>query len=117
MPITLAPVRLASCTAIDPTPPAAPHRDHVPGFERHCAHAGVSRRAGDGQRTGGLPGHVLRLQGQVLRLHDRVFGVARAPVGEADDLVADFNVVAPGPSFVTIPARSLPSPDGKVAGQ
>jgi len=43
--------------------------------------------------------------------------VAGSHVSEADHLVADSEALNPWPSFATTPAKSLPSPDGKVAGQ
>jgi len=51
----------------------------------------------------------------VVLVHDHVLGVAGPVCGEAI-LVTDGESVAPAPSSSTVPARSLPWPDGNFAG-
>jgi hypothetical protein len=118
MPITSAPGRLANWTVIEPTPPAAPETATVsPLLQGYGTHGRIRRASGNGERPGNFPRYVHWLTREVLRVDNDILGVAGAPVGETDDLVPDVTASTPLPTWVTIPAKSLPSPDGKLAGQ
>jgi hypothetical protein len=81
------------------------------------AHGRDPRRAGDEQRAGDLPLDLRGLRRQVGRLDEHALGVARAVVGIADHLVAHGYVVHARADLLDQPARSEPSPLGKVAGK
>src|ERR1700733_807762 len=117
-PITLASAFLASCTAIEPTPPAAPETTTVSSVSRAtlrtaayavvpatnrapaCAHETF---AGRGTRS---PAPTTTNSAWLdLSL---VNPMTSSPTA---------TFVTPGPSSSTIPARSLPCPEGNVAGQ
>jgi hypothetical protein len=63
-------------------------RHRVPRYEAHRPHRGVRGGSRHEQRTGDLPRHRSRPRGQLVRRHGHVLGVAGAPVGESDDLIA-----------------------------
>jgi hypothetical protein len=52
-----------------------------------------------------------------LALDRHELGVAGSFVGEADDLITHLELLDPSPTSSTTPARSLPCPEGNVAGQ
>jgi hypothetical protein len=116
MPSTAAPARVASCTAIDPTPPAAPEMATVIPCLLDRFDGGPCGAARDVQRAGDLPRHSGRLRRQLLRGHRHVLGVARPRQREPDDVVTDSEASYPEPISATAPARSLPSPDGEGSG-
>src|SRR5690348_14325479 len=89
-PMTVAPVRRASWTASEPTPPPGGSGDDN-GFALFKLD-GVDRpprgRAGDVQAAGRLPGDLLRLAREVAGLDQDQFGLGGPLVREPDHLVA-----------------------------
>jgi hypothetical protein len=117
-PITVAPFRRASWTAIEPTPPAAPETTTVsPGWTRAArtmAHAvkpatGIAPATSQG-RPAGLAARFAASATVYSAWLDRV---STQPMTSSPGAT----LVTPGPSASTIPAKSLPCPDGNVAGQ
>src|SRR5918996_3692627 len=117
MPITSAPVRLASWTTIDPTPPAAPDTATVsPGFgdtartEAYAVHPATANDPPTSHET--FAGLVVRFCASTITYSAWLARPSVKPITSSPAA----NPSTPGPLFVTIPARSLPSPDGNVAG-
>ena len=94
MPMTVAPVRFASCTAIEPTPPVAPATatasSGVSPTEPTAAYAVVPATKRPPATSHGT---VAGLAVELLGGHYDEFGLTRALVGEPDHLVADREVV------------------------
>src|SRR5262249_50283361 len=117
-PITVAPVRLASCTVIDPTPPAAPDTTSVsPALSataRIAAHA-VNPTTGSAPATchGTEAGLGVRFAASTTAYAAWLDRVSTQPITSSPTPTP----VTPGPACSTIPARSLPSPEGNVVGQ
>src|SRR5579875_3864845 len=116
-PITVAPARLASCTVIEPTPPAAPETTSVsPGRSataRTAAQA-VNPATGSAPATsqGTFAGFGVRLAASTTAYSAWLDRVSTQPITSSPSATP----VTPGPSRSTVPARSLPCPDGNVAG-
>ncbi len=116
-PITVAPFRLASWTAIEPTPPAAPVTTTVsPGLRstaRTMAHA-VKPATGIAPATSqGRPAWRARFAASATTYSAWLDRVSTQPITSSPGA----NVVTSGPSRSTTPAKSLPCPEGNVAGQ
>src|SRR6185437_760468 len=117
-PITVAPFRLASWTAIPPTPPAAADTTTVsPGLTptaRTMAQA-VNPATGSAPATSqGRPdGFGARFAASATTYSAWLDRVSTQPITLSPTAV----VVTSGPSCSTTPAKSVPCPDGNVAGQ
>src|SRR5580693_5186117 len=116
-PITLAPARRASWTASEPTPPVAPATTTVsPSVRltaRTAAHAVAPATNSAPATSQGTPaGLAVRWCASTTTYSA---WLARLSVQPITSSPAE-KLVTPGPASATIPARSLPSPDGNVAG-
>src|SRR5579883_311402 len=117
MPSTVAPARRASWTAIEPTPPAAADTatlsPDLTDTARTEAYAVLPATASDPPTSQDTPG------GLAVRFCDSTTTysawLARRSVKPTTSSPAAIPRT-PDPSFVTTPARSLPSPDGNFAG-
>ena len=116
-PITVAPARRASWTASEPTPPVAPETTTVSPSVRLTARTAAQAVA---PATNSAPA---TSQGTPAGLPVRCCAstttysawLARLSVQPITSSPAE-KLVTPGLASATIPARSLPSPDGNVAG-
>src|SRR5580658_9836912 len=117
-PITVASAFLASCTAIEPTPPAAPETTTVsPGLRatlRTAAYAVVpatNREPACSHDT--FLGRGTRLPDSTTTNSAWLALSLVNPMTSSPTATFD----TPGPTSSTTPARSLPCPEGNVAGQ
>src|ERR1700749_3067658 len=116
--MTVDPARPASCTVIDPTPPAAPDTTSVsPALSataRTAAHA-VNPATGSAPATshGTAAGLGVRCDASTTAYCAWLARVSTQPITSSPTAT----VVTSGPACSTIPARSEPSPEGNVAGQ
>src|SRR5690242_4971299 len=116
--MTVAPARLASWTVTEPTPPAAPDTTtvspEVSATARTAAHAVAPATNSAPATSHGTPaGLAVRFAASASTYSawlDRlsVYPMTSSPAA---------NPVTPWPACATTPARSLPWPDGNVAGQ
>ena len=116
-PTTVAPARRASWIAIEPTPPDAPATTTVsPGLSataRTAAYAVVPTTNSAPATSHGTPaGLTVRC---VASARTNSAWLARSSVQPRTSSPAE-NPVTPGPVCATTPARSLPWPEGNVAG-
>src|SRR6478735_7255233 len=116
MPITSAPDRLASWTVIEPTPPAAPETATVsPCFRdtaRTDAYAVLPAMASDpatSQDT--FAGLRVMFYASTTTYSAWLAHWLVKPMTSSPTVTPS----TPMPTWVTIPAKSLPSPDGKLA--
>src|ERR1700733_4362619 len=116
-PITLASAFLANCTAIEPTPPAAPETTTVSSVSRAtlrtAAYAVVpatNRAPACAHET--FAGRGTRSPAPTTTNSAWLDLSLVNPMTSSPTAI----VVTPGPSSSTIPARSLPCPEGNVAG-
>src|SRR6202453_1851639 len=117
MPSTVAPVRLASWTARDPTPPAAPETATTsPGDSATACtvpYAVAPTTNSAPACSHGTPaGFAVRSCSPTSTYSAWLARLCVKPMTSSPAATP----VTPGPASATIPARSLPSPDGKVAG-
>jgi hypothetical protein len=116
-PITVAPVRRASWTAIEPTPPAAPDTTTVSAAVSPTARTAANAVApatnsAPAMSHGTAAGLGVRCSASATAYSAWLARLSVQPMTSSPAA----NPVTPGPVSATIPARSLPSPDGKVAG-
>src|ERR1019366_6949874 len=116
-PITVAPARLASWTAIEPTPPDAPATTTVsPALRpaaRTAAYAVVPATNSAPATSHDTPsGFAVRLATAATAYSA---WLARLSVQPRTSSPGE-NAVTPWPASATTPARSLPWPEGNVAG-
>src|SRR5882724_1967540 len=120
--MTVAPVLPASCTAIDPTPPAAPETTTtspgLPPTARTAAHA-VNPATGiapaTSQRT--PAGFGTRLAASTRAYSAWLDRVSPQPITRGPGpKPPPAKPLTPGLPAPTIPARSVPAPGGNVAG-
>src|SRR6476659_974844 len=117
MPITSAPARLASWTVIEPTPPAAPETATVsPCFSdtaRTDAYAVLPAIASDPATSHDtFAGLRVRFCATTTTYSAWLARRSVKPRTSSPTVTPS----TPVPTWVTIPAKSLPSPDGKLAG-
>ena len=90
--------------------------DRLSRLRRDRSDGGVRRHTHHVQRTRDLPTQFGRLADQLIDRDGGVGGMTGSAETETENLVTDLELGDPGATAVTTPARSLPSPDGKVAG-
>jgi hypothetical protein len=80
-------------------------------------HCGTSRAARNPERSRDLPGDLrcfgVRSRASATTYSARLARFSVKPITSSPT----FTLPTPGPTLVTIPAKSEPSPDGNVAGQ
>src|SRR5580704_2594537 len=117
-PMTAAPVRRASWTASEPTPPGGPGDDDglaLPGLDG--VHRPPRGRARDIQAAGHLPGDLLRLARQVAGLDQDQLGLGVPPVREPDHLVAGREFAGPGTDLLDDPGEVAALPGRERRGE
>src|SRR6201996_2492536 len=116
-PIPVAPLRLASWTAIEPTPPAAPETTTVsPGLTSTARTMAQAVKPATGIAPATSQGRPAGL-GARFAASATVYSawLERRPTQPITSSPGA-TVVTSGPSLSTTPAKSLPCPDGNVAG-
>ena len=93
------------------------HRNRVAGFKRYGMHCGIGRAARDRERSRDLPGTPagfgVRFRASAITYSAWLARLSVKPITSSPT----FTLPTPGPTLVTIPAKSEPSPEGNVAGQ